>query len=113
MEIVIVTGGRNYSDKDKVYEILNSLEIHAVVHGGASGADSLAAQWASENEVEHHRWNAAWDKYGPAAGPKRNIAMLDAYIGTDPLVIVFPGGKGTAHCRKEAFKRGFRIKDII
>ena len=37
-----------------------------------------------------------WKKYGRAAGPIRNKAMLD-YIGKSGLLIAFPGCKGTAN----------------
>jgi hypothetical protein len=37
---------------------------------------------------------ADWDRYGLAAGPKRNQRMLDEY--SPEFGVAFPGGRGTA-----------------
>lgn len=65
-----------------------------LVHGAATGADSLAAEWwgdIQERPTEAHP--ADWDRHGKAAGPIRNQEMVDS--GLD-LCIAFPGGRGTA-----------------
>lgn len=48
--IVLVTGGRKYPDRDKVFTTLNDLcksrgRITGLIHGMASGADAFAAEW--------------------------------------------------------------------
>ncbi len=108
---IAVTGGRAYTNKEVVYDALNSslerarslgLQMYLVV-GDADGADALARQWAIDNGIDHKLdgYKADWRKYGPAAGPIRNKRMLDDGID---LLHSFPGGRGTAHmteiCRK-------------
>ncbi|MDO8683955.1 MAG: SLOG family protein [Armatimonadota bacterium] len=47
--IVLVTGGRRYSDRHKVFSTLNDLSrqrrIIGLIHGCATGADALAKEW--------------------------------------------------------------------
>ena len=57
-----------------------------LVHGGARGADTFAAEFAESLGwlTEVHR--PAWDEYGKAAGLIRNREMLESNI---QLVLVF------------------------
>lgn len=106
---VIVCGGREYDDKEFVYQILNkhcSGDV-LIIHGAALGADSLANEWAKENHKPVLVFRAEWDKNGKAAGPMRNIKMLKE--GLPSLVIAFPGGKGTAHMVSIAMKAGVKV----
>jgi hypothetical protein len=103
---VLVCGGRAYNDKEKVYSVLDNLnnnkKIYCIVQGGAKGADSIAAQWASDREVLCLTFKADWDLYGKAAGMHRNLKMLKE---TKPdMVVAFPGGKGTDNMVKIAYK---------
>lgn len=114
---VIVTGGRNYSNKQKVWDYLDNVDDKVcgrtiIVQGGASGADSLAREWAKDRGRTFVTWEAHWKEYGPSAGPRRNISMLEAYISKDPIVFAFPGGIGTKHCVTEAKKRNFRVIEV-
>ena len=102
---VLVCGGRDYDDLGAVWGQLDAFHalkgpITAVIHGGARGADLLAAQWAIRSEVPHIEFKAAWGTYGTAAGPLRNKRMLDE--GKPDLVIAFPGGRGTANMVRQA-----------
>jgi hypothetical protein len=93
---ILVCGGRDYDNVDKVYEVLDEFptEELLIIHGGARGADSLAGVWAFERGVQVTRYPADWEKYGKRAGYVRNQQMLDE--GKPDLVIAFPGGRGTA-----------------
>jgi len=107
---VLVTGGRDFSDTILLFETLD--EIHSkttitqVIHGAASGADTLANTWALQKKVPVESCPADWARYGRAAGPVRNKEMLEA--GPD-LVVAFPGGKGTADMVKRARKAGLEV----
>lgn len=56
---------------------------------------------------------AEWEKFGKAAGPIRNIEMLNE---NPDLVLAFHNdlskSKGTAHTVKTAQKRGLKVKVI-
>jgi predicted polyphosphate/ATP-dependent NAD kinase len=98
-ERVLVTGGRDYQDRATVYRVLDELHasrcIECLIEGGATGADTLAREWAKAHLAPENRIreDANWKKHGRAAGPIRNAEMLRH---NPSLVIAFPGGKGTA-----------------
>lgn len=84
-----------------------------IVHGDARGADTLAARWAVAHNIRCEAVPARWDLYGKAAGPRRNIAMLETYA--PELVLGFPlnntasKSRGTYHCMRAARERGRRV----
>ena len=105
-QIVLVCGGRFYDDRERLFDILNVAHaanpIKLLVHGGASGADDLAGQWARHVGVPWKAYPAYWKLEGKSAGPKRNQRMLDE--AKPHMVIAFPGGDGTADMVKRADK---------
>jgi hypothetical protein len=107
---VIVTGGRDFADGAKVFDALARVHaqqpITTLVHGGAKGADTLAAEWAAANSVEQEVFKPDWARYGRGAGPVRNRDMAAA--GAD-LVVAFPGGSGTADMCRQAARAGIRV----
>ena len=111
MKKVIITGGRNYEDEEKLYNILTLINPDIIIQGGAFGADHLARDWATFNRIECITVLADWAKHGKAAGPIRNIEMLDT--NTDAIVIAFPGGKGTKHCTEAALKRNMIVLNVL
>lgn len=108
---VLVCGGRDYNDRQAVYDFLDRLHsietIEQVIHGDARGADALAKDWAVSRGVEHWPFPAEWDKYGKGAGTRRNYIMLTT--STPDLVIPFPGGAGTAHMARIARAAGYQV----
>lgn len=73
---LIIAGGRDFSDKEKLYEEVAKLEnITEIVSGKAKGADSLGEQYAKDNNISVKLFPANWKKYGKAAGPIRNEEM--------------------------------------
>lgn len=110
--IVLVTGGRDYADKKKVYETLDSLgPITKIIHGAARGADSLANQYAEDRSIPCSKYPANWTKYGNAAGPIRNSEMLTLNPDID-LVVAFPGDRGTNDMKSKAKKKGITVKEV-
>lgn len=104
--IILVCGGRNYSSKQDVYDVLDRHNPTVVVAGGAVGADSLAVDWARTRQRAYIVFPAEWDKYKKAAGSIRNQRMLR----TNPdLVIAFPGGTGTADMVRRAKNAGIEV----
>lgn len=94
---VLVCGGREYSDRPRLFEVLHIVHrkfgISCIIQGGARGADRLAKVWADINHIEQIEFPADWKKHGRAAGPLRNGKMLET--GKPDVVIAFPGGRGT------------------
>ena len=104
---VIVCGGREYSDKEHVYRVLDEISPTFLVEGGALGADRLARMWANERRVDFKTIEARWREFGASAGPRRNQQM--AQEGAD-LLIAFPGGVGTADMIRKAKKHGIPVR---
>ena len=109
-EKVLVTGGRNYADKNVLYRELAKINPSVIVHGAARGADSLAGEYAREKGVQERAYPADWNTYGNRAGFLRNQQMLDTE--TPDLVIAFPGGKGTAGMVKIARTAGVDVIEV-
>lgn len=107
---VLVTGGRDFSDRKLLFETLDRLHsthvFSVLIHGDASGADRLAGEWAAAAGVRVEAHPAEWKKHGRAAGPIRNSMMLEEKPG---LVIAFPGGKGTADMVRKAKAAGLTV----
>ena len=104
--IVLVTGGRNYDDRQCVFDNLDV--VHAVcpitllIEGGARGADRLCREWAIARGIPYETMNAEWDRHGRAAGLIRNGQMLDR---CPRILVAFPGGRGTDNCCNQAAER--------
>lgn len=111
---VLVCGGRDYTDKARVWRELDLIEeehgICLVIHGGAPGADDFAESWAHAHGVPNRWFAPEWEKYGKAAGPIRNQRMLDE--GKPTLVLAFPGGKGTADMVRRALVQGLDVIEV-
>lgn len=112
---VLVCGGRAYSDKRSVYHVLDRVALEhpvdCIISGCASGADSLAIDWA-DDDVHHPtvfvaRFPADWRAHGRSAGPIRNQRMVDE--GKPDLVVAFPGGRGTADMVRRAEAAGVPV----
>jgi hypothetical protein len=121
--IVLVTGGRNYSERNKVHEALAAISPALVVHGGCSGADLLAEKWCNAYAVPSLRFPADWTIVAKA-GPMRNQAMVELvgllwdasrtiscmYDGA--ICLAFPGGRGTEDCVAKAMACNIGIRRI-
>ena len=114
MTRVLVCGGRNYSDRERLFAVLDKFHaevgIDTIIEGGAKGADQLAAIWSDRPGVELERFEADWENQGSFAGPMRNTRMLNE--GMPDLVIAFPGGRGTADMVKKARRAGVQVVEI-
>lgn len=104
---ILVCGGRNYDDAQKVATILDVLEPTVVISGGCTGADALASTWATKHKIPVIVELANFKLYGKAAGPIRNQRMLDDH--NPELVVAFPGGHGTADMVARARKEKVQV----
>ena len=106
---VIVAGSRDIDDYDRVAEAIaaSGYDVTELVSGTARGVDELGERWAHEHGVPVTRMPADWDRYGKAAGPKRN-AQMAAY--GDALVAVWDGqSAGTRSMLREAYSRNLEM----
>jgi len=122
---LLIAGGRDYDNANNIILFINSAMNAAkkndqqliIVHGAAKGADSLAGQLAQEAGLMVVPFPAEWypdNKYDNAAGYKRNVNMADFLVekkdeGHRAEVLTFAGGKGTAHMRDIANKKGLKL----
>ena len=119
--VVLGCGGRYYFNQENVNTALGRIHrantITGVIHGAATGADTLAGRWARDNMVAEHPFPAEWQTheddckpycyargYCAKAGYRRNKQMLKE--GVPDLVIAFPGGNGTKGMVKIAVEAG-------
>lgn len=111
---VLVCGGRDYRDYDKISSTLKDLcskdNKNTIIQGGARGADQSAKEFAGDFGIEYLTFHADWDKHGKAAGYIRNKQMLGE--GKPDLVVAFPGGRGTANMVELAQAAGVETKII-
>ncbi len=108
---VLVCGGRRFNNQASVNAVLDALPVTTVIHGGARGADTCAANWAATHTtVGTESFPADWEKHGRSAGIIRNAQMLKE--GQPDLVVAFTGGRGTADMVRRAKGAGVRVLGV-
>lgn len=119
MKRMLVCGGRNYADLERMTVFMREgakrLGVTGpddllVIHGKARGADTLAGIVARASGVAVHEFPADWTKHGKRAGYVRNQQMLDE--GKPDLVVAAPGGRGTDMMVEIAQKAGVAVLDF-
>ena len=115
--VVVVTGSRDWTDRNRVYSALDLLGPDLLIEGGAKGADKLARDWADNRGVWCVEVPALWSSHGRTAGPKRNQFMLSVARTLakadkhDLLVAAFPlpQSKGTTMMISHARQKGVEV----
>lgn len=110
MNILLVCGGREFNDRALAYQAIEQAlksnptltqDNTIVMSGGQRGGDTLALDWADENEWNAFRVPAKWTRHRKVGGSIRNREMRQLALllgGQDQIVfIALPGGVGTAH----------------
>jgi hypothetical protein len=128
---VIICGGRDFADWERMCTVLDAIKdlgavpkgtpagmplspIDVVIHGAAPGADTLAGSWAESRGIKVRAVPALWRLHGNSAGPIRNQSMLSLLrLADGDYVIAFRGGKGTAHMKDIARRKGFTVVEIL
>lgn len=121
---IIVTGDRHYTDKNRVWAVLD--ELHAkygitfLAHGCCpTGVDFFADQWAGDRGVPTRGWAANWypnaglhgrGRLDPTAGPRRNLKMIAEADAT--ILVAFSGQDGTRDCIAQARRRGLPVIEV-
>jgi len=109
---VIIAGSRKFNDYKKLCKICDHLLQNQtnieIVSGTAKGADKLGEQYAKERGFKLTKFPANWNKYGKAAGPKRNQQMAQY---ADALIAFWDGkSRGTKNMITLARSLKLRIK---
>lgn len=86
---VAVIGSRSFTDYDELKRTLSAIKITEIISGGADGADKLAEQYATENNIPTKIFLPDWKKNGRAAGFMRNTDI----INEAELVVAFWDGQ--------------------
>ena len=118
---VVITGSRAWDDEWLFDVIIGGLlqqlkdedKPFIVAHGGnRSGADRMAQEWADIFPVV--RYPADWEKYGKAAGPRRNKFMLEDFLPDLVLAFFWHAGenRGTQDCVDKARLMGIRVVEV-
>lgn len=110
MKIALIAGGRDYIPTKEAFEWLKNIlvnnNIEKILSGHARGADKFGEEVAKSLKLEIELFIPEWDKHGKSAGFKRNQEMIDQ---NPNVVILFPGGNGTAHTKSLAIKNNIPI----
>lgn len=111
---VIVAGSRDCHDPELLQKAIRDTgwEITSIVHGGARGADTLADQYADNNNIPKLVFQADWNKNGKAAGPIRNSEMIDYVKQTSGsgVILLWDGkSRGTWDVLKKSYAAGLKV----
>lgn len=121
--IAIAFGGRDYSltpqDAEWLHSMWTQFGFRILLHGGCTGADTGAAEWARNHGLCDAACPAQWDefreKFGRPheAGPHRNHRMAAAcqQDGLRVIGLAFPGGSGTHNMRSRCYEYGIQVYD--
>lgn len=110
--IVCINGSRGLHNIKLVYTAMEraakqGIVPSVIISGGAPGVDTLAYQYANENQIEFQEFRADWKKHGKSAGYIRNDEMLGEL---DALVSVWDGqSRGTKHLVDLAYRNEKRV----
>ena len=108
----MVTGSRGWTDADAIDAVLSRYALAGfdVVHGGAAGADQIAADWCRLWSVGEEVFEPDYAAHGSRAPHVRNDAMLDV---ADAVVAFWDGkSRGTQSVIEKAEKRGIPVEVI-
>lgn len=129
-KILLISGGRHNFSYPLIVKALESWEPHLIIHGGAIGTDTIAAEWADKNGVAATKIPVPpgdYTLYGPRAALMRNTTMvhhvIDAYCelalgmwvakaGYLVNGMFFPGRSGTADCKQKWTETGMPGIDV-
>lgn len=109
---IIVAGSRHLDNKETVFSIIDEspFDITELVHGAAKGVDTLAGEWAIENNIALSIFPADWTSHGKAAGPIRN-GLMAKYA--DGLIAImwedWKTSRGTKNMIDQALRNNLQV----
>lgn len=110
---ILICGGREYNNYEKIKKIIKEINPSCIVQGGAKGADLLAKKISVELGINCKEYKANWKELGKKAGPIRNRTMLDDNPDIK-LVVAFHNdinsSKGTKDMVNYALSKGYGVR---
>lgn len=116
---ILIAGSRDFEDRNIFAGVLLKFMAEndpnaevVIVEGGARGVDTMAREFAKGNGLLFKEFKPEWNKYGRAAGPKRNDTMTEFVAEHNGRALFFWDGesKGTKQCIMSARKRGLPMQ---
>ena len=112
---VIVAGSRTITDPATVDAAIrqSGFQVTQLLSGTARGVDTIGEQWARARGVDVLRFPANWQRFGRAAGYRRNAQLAQhaaAAAEGGALVAVWDGvSRGTRHMIDLARQQGLAV----
>jgi len=108
---LLITGSRNFNDKEKLFKELSEISFDTLISGGAKGADQMAEEYAVLNGITVEQHKPDYKKYGRAAPIVRNKDMVEL---SDSVIAFWDGkSKGTKSTIDYSKKLNKIIKIVI
>jgi len=112
---LVIAGSRTVVNIQHLYNAILTLdlgdvirnEVTEIISGGANGADKLGEILAAKLNKTLTIMPAEWDKYGKAAGYRRNEDMAE--LGDAVLVLYDGVSKGSKHMIELAKKHNKKV----
>jgi hypothetical protein len=112
MKKLAIIGSRDFNDFEVMKEFIalnvNIDDFDTIVSGGAQGADTLAEQFADENNKIKVIFKPDWSRYGDKASFLRNTDIIET---ADECVAFInnPASTGTRDSIKKAITKGMPL----
>ena len=110
--IIAITGYRKFTKYEKFEKELNdfinknSIKISKMVFGDCKGTDLLAYNYCEKYHIPFQMYYADWKRQGKAAGPLRNIEMINSEKPDFLIAFLNSESKGTKQCVEYAKTKG-------
>ena len=106
---IIIAGTRTFSNYNILLKAIEeaNFEITEIVSGTARGVDRLGERYGSDYEIPVKFFKPEWYLFGNAAGPLRNLEMVNYAEG---LIALWDGkSRGTADIIRQAQEKKLKI----
>jgi len=113
----IIAGSRNLGETtESISNIIDTIikktdyKILTILSGASGQVDNLAIDYAIKNNIEWYQYPADWNSFNRAAGPIRNLQMVN---NADMLILIWDGqSKGSLDVKTKAEKKGLIIQEV-
>ena len=110
---IAITGSREGQDHNIIWATLDKVRTKYpdmfVIHGGAPGAQQIAAKWAGAREVHQVVFKPDFNRHGKAAVIRRDEEILKTLPAG---VICFTGTGSPPYMRDQARQAGIKVMEV-